>query len=267
MSSDGAAGGVHAPGPQRPTRSSALLDSRADEYAEILRECLPPDLQPLIPYFAYPDRLSVLATMLDNHFTDVPGKVLNVGCGPFATEFFVLPLRPHQIVSFDYTRGFVPAHEALARRGHLADIEFLIGQRGHLADIEFLIGDATTLEFEPTSFDLVVMHDILYEPALDFERMLVKYDRYLRPGGLLYLTVLDRGTQWIWKLLSREKPHVRYSLAAVRSRVELAGYRVLDCQPASLQSRNRAKRSFQRLLWHAFGLANHYAIIARKAHA
>lgn len=254
MSSDGAVGGVRAPDPRRPARGGALLDSRAGEYAEILRGCLPRELQPLIPYFAYPDRLKVLAAMLAKHFNDVPGKVLNVGCGPFATEFFVLPLRPHRIVSFDYTRGFVPAHEALARRGHLTNIEFLIG-------------DATTLEFEPTSFDLVVMHDILYEPALDFERMLVKYDRYLRPGGLIYLTVLDRGTQWIWKLLSREKPHVRYSLAAVRSRVELAGYRVLDCQPASLQSRNRAKRSFQRLLWHAFGLANQYAILARKAHA
>lgn len=252
MSSESTVGSDHAPEPSRPARAGALLDPRAGEYAEILRACLPRELQPLVAYFANSDRLQVLASMLASHFTDVSGKVLNVGCGPFATEFFVLPLRAHQIVSFDYTQGFMPAHAALAARGHLAKVDFLIG-------------DATRLEFAPAAFDLILMHDVLYEPAMDFEHMLVKYDRYLRPGGLLYLTVLDRATEWIWKLLSQEKPHVRYSLPAVRSRLESAGYHVLDCEPASLQSPHWARRAFQRLLWHAFGLANQYAIVARKA--
>lgn len=252
MSSDDAVRGVRPPGPRQPARRGALLDDRAAEYAAILRGCLPPELQPLVTYFANADRLEILAAMLSDHFTEVPGTVLNVGCGPFATEFFVLPLRPHRIVSFDYTRGFMAAYPALARCGHLGKVDFLIG-------------DATRLEFAPASFDLILMHDVLYEPAMDFEYMLAKYDRYLRPGGLLYLTVLDRQTQWIWKLLSQEKPHVRYSLPVVRSRLEQAGFRVLDCQPASLHSPRRVKRWFQRFLWHAFGLANQYAIIARKA--
>lgn len=254
MSSEGGVAGEGASGRRPHPPGGAGLDSRSAEYARILRDCLPPQLQPLAGFFSYPDRLKVLAALLAKHLAARPGNVLNVGCGPFATEFFVLPLRPHRIVSFDYTRGFVPVYLALTRRGHLANTEFLIG-------------DAMALEFRPASFDLIVMHDLLYEPALDFERMLVKYDRYLRPGGLLYLTVLDRGTRWIWKLLAREKPHVRYSLPAVRSRFERAGYRVLDCLPASLEAPGRTNRAFKRVLWSAFRLANHHALIARKAAA
>lgn len=252
MSSDRAINSDQASAPGQAVRGAALLDPRAGEYAQILRECLPRELQPLIAYFANSGRLQVLAAMLAVHFTEVAGMVLNVGCGPFATEFFVLPLRAHRIISFDYTRGFVPAYAALTRRGHIGKVDFLIG-------------DATKLEFAPASFDLVLMHDVLYEPAMDFDHMVVKYDRYLRPGGLLYLTVLGRGTQWIWKLLSQEKPHVRYSLAAVRTRLEQEGFEVLDCQPASLHSPSLLKRAFQRFLWHAFGLANQYAFIARKS--
>lgn len=222
------------------------------EYASILRECLPENLKHFEKFFADPRRLQVMSALLQAHFTAAPGWVLNIGCGPFATELFVAPLRQHRIVSFDYTPGFAPAYPALRNRGHLSNVNFFIG-------------DARSAEFAPESFDLIIMQDLLYEPALDFSWLFQKYDRYLRPGGLLFLTVLDMRTRRLWKLLGREKRYRRYDIPAVLLEIQDRDYQILDCVPNSLSPRGPLNWVFKQVLWRGFGLANEHAVLARKA--
>lgn len=230
------------------------IDPRVDEYASILRESLKGDFRQFVEFFADPRRLEAMARLLSRHFAGPPGHVLNVGCGPFATEFFAQPLHRHSVVSFDYTRAFAPISSALRARGHVANIRFFIG-------------NVHSAEFAPEKFDLIIMHDLLYEPMLDLSLLFRKYDRFLRPGGLFFLTVLDMRTRLLWKLLGREKPRKRYEIPAVLAEVRACGYQVLDCVPWSLRAAGRLNQVFKQLLWHAFGLANEYAILARKASA
>lgn len=228
------------------------LDSRCDEYASILRQCLAPDLRHFITFFSDTRRLRVMAQMLQRHLTGLtPGRVLNIGCGPFATEYFVRCLHAHGIVSFDYTAGFAPAYAALKARGHLGNTCFMIA-------------DALTVEFRPQSFCAIIMHDILYEPALDAARLIARFDGSLRPGGLVFLSVQDMRTRWIWRLAGRERAYKRYELPAVQALLRAQGYEVLECRPSSLETRGRLNQTFRKLLWHVFGLANQHAIIARK---
>ena len=232
-------------------RADDGIEPRAGEYAQALRESLGEDLQCFVQVFAETRRVKSVAQLLARHFDGPAGWVLNVGCGPFATEFFVQALHRHRIVSFDYTRGFAPAYRALR-------------QRGHLANTLFFFGNALSAEFEPESFDLIIMHDLLFMPTLSLDVLLPKYDRYLRPGGLLFLTVLDVRTRWIWKLLGREKTYKRYAIPAVRALLETHGYRLLDCVPSALETKGWLNQMFRRMLWHGFGLSNQYAILARK---
>jgi len=240
------------------TRRQALtidgIDPRADEYASILRESLKNDFRQFVDFFADPRRLKAMAQLLQAYFAAPQGWVLNVGCGPFATEFFVQSLHRHSVVSFDYTRAFAPIYSALRARGHLANTSFFIG-------------NVLSTEFAPETFDLIIMHDLLYEPMLDLSLLFRKYDRFLRPGGFFFLTVLDMRTRWLWKLLGREKPCKRYEIPAVLAEIRACGYQVLDCVPWSLQARGRLNQVFKQLLWRGFGLANEHAILARKAPA
>lgn len=228
------------------------IDSRVDEYALVLDEHLRGDFRKFANFFSDPLRLKVLAQLLSRHLDGTPGQVLNVGCGPLATEYFVRPLHRHRIVSFDYTPEFASVYPALRARGYLANTTFFVG-------------DAVAVEFAPETFDLIVMHDLLYEPTLDWPTLFPKYDRFLRRGGLIFLTVLNVRTRGLWRMFGREKPRKRYEIPAILAGIRSRGYQVLACVPCSLESRGPLNQAFKQLLWKVFGLANEYAILARKA--
>ncbi len=230
------------------------IDPRVEEYSSTLRENLNGDFLRFIDFFADPRRLKAMAQLLSRHFVGPPGQVLNAGCGPFATEFFVQLLHRHRVVSFDYTRAFAPIYPALRARGHLANTSFFIG-------------NVLSTEFVSEVFDLIIMHDLLYEPMLEWSVLFQKYDRFLRRGGLFFLTVLDMRTRGLWRLLGHEKPYRRYEIPAVLKGIRARGYQVLECVPCSLESRDRLNQAFRQLLWHVFGLANEHAILARKTAA
>lgn len=234
-----------------PPSSDDGIEPRVGVYEEALRESLGPNLRPFAAYYADARRVRTLANLLARHFHGRTGPVLNVACGAFSIEYLVLALRHHDIVSFDYTRGFAPAYRALR-------------ERGELANTLFFIGDARLVEFQPDSFDLVIMNDLLYEPLLSLDTLVPKYDRYLRPGGLLFLTVVDVRTRWIWKALGRGQPFRRYAIPAVLALLHEHGYRVLDCVPSALDSQRRLGRLFRRALWNGFRLSNEWAIVAAK---
>lgn len=222
-------------------------------YRDVLRESLPPSLAPLIPFFCDLTRLHTLAAMLDKWLDTGPGgrstRVLNVGCGPLASELFVAALRDRRIVSFDYTPAFVATGQRLQAEGLLPGVE--IAQ-----------GDAMTASFAPAHFDAVILHDVLYEQALDLADLLPRYRRFLAPGGLLYLDFMNMRVRWLWRLLGREKAYRRYEPDAVVALLACNGFAVLEQCPVRPQ-RGLVKRVVHGLL-RGIGESNAFAVAARR---
>ncbi len=221
-------------------------------YVDVLRQTLPPSLTPLVQFFADLTRLRTLAAMLDLWLDAGPcgraTRVLNIGCGPLASELFIARLRDRRIVSFDYTPAFVAVGLRLQAEGRLADVE--IAQ-----------GDAMTAVFAPASFDALILHDVLYEQALDLADILPRYRPCLAPEGLLYLDFMNLRVRWLWRLLGREKAYRRYDPAEVDALLRRNGFTILERRPV------RPQRGLMKRLLHGVlgmvGESNAFAIAAR----
>ncbi len=219
------------------------------DYRRLLNAHLSSDLAALVDFFCNLRRLSLLTRFLQAHCKGAAARVLNVGCGPFAVECFAAPLTDSKFVSFDYTPGFAPLYEAMR-------------VRGKLPQTSFFVGSATDAEFEPASFDLVLMHDLLYEPALDAPNLLRRYHAYLKPGGFLFFDVMDLRIRRLWTFLGKEVGHKRYDLSALRTDLN-THYEIVDCAPY-LGVKGPLDALFRRVLWHVFGLANNFAFLIRR---
>lgn len=220
-----------------------------DAYVSKLRRGLPESFQPFAAFFGNLERLATLAAMLDGRL----GKdalTLNVGCGPFAAEIFVPALQGGRVVSFDYTAEFAPFLHAFR-----AD--------GHLANTLFLRADALTVAFRPASFDAILIHDVLYETGLDLGALLARHVPALKPGGLVYLDVMDTRLGRLWRLLGKERDYRRYRLDDVTATLEAHGLRLVETRPA-IGARRGPVRLAHQALWRATGLSNAVGMIAEK---
>jgi len=239
--------------PDAPARGVVADPALNARYRDLLRQSLPPSLAPMIPFFCDLTRLHTLAAMLDRWLDAGPNgraeQVLNVGCGPLASELFVAALRGRRIASFDYTPAFVAAGERLQAAGLLPGVE--IAQ-----------GDAMTATFAPARFDAVILHDVLYERALDLGELLPRYRRFLAPGGLLYLDFMNLRVRWLWRLLGREKAYRRYAPADVAALLARNGFTMLERRPVRPQ-RGLMKHVVHGLL-SVIGESNAFAVAARR---
>ena len=219
-------------------------------YEKILTENLPESFTQFADFFAGTQRLLSLAAMLDDHVTGLGHQVLNVGSGPFATEIFVQALDGQNIVSLDYTPEFAPFHA-------------LFRAEGHLSQTRFKQADIMQEVFEAEAYDLIVLHDILYEHALDLEAVISRLLPSLKPGGLLFLDFVNSRTGWIWALFGRGNKFKRYDPADVRAFLHRNGLDIVEWRPThgakSLSA--RAIHAFLKI----FGASNNYAVLARKS--
>lgn len=81
--------------------------------------------------------------------------------------------------SFSYYRGVDASSEAIA-----------LAEKRHTHKVEFEIGDVQSYEFQD-DFDLVVFEESLYYVPFFRHRLLNRYARRLRPGGVFVVTVAD----------------------------------------------------------------------------
>ncbi len=219
-------------------------------YERLLQKNLPPAFSAFSGFFASPHRLRVLGAMLERHYSRSDGRILNIGCGPFASEIFLSALQGRHVTAVDYTAEFAPFRD-------------LFRQDGHLSRLDFRLGDVMEIAFEPGAYDLVILHDILYERALKMQALINRLDGALRPGGLLFLDFVNSQTGWLWKALGRGDLFQRYHPKQVRAILRQAGFEILDWRPANA-STGLAGRALHRLLNDGFGISNRYALIARK---
>lgn len=222
-------------------------------YRDLLQGALPPDLRPLAPFFADLSRLDTLAALLDKHLDHGPRgraeRVLNLGCGPMASELFCGALHGRKIVSVDYTPAFVAFGKQLQAMGLLPEVMILQA-------------DAMTAEWPDGWFDAILLHDIMYEDALNLHLLLPRLSRFLAPGGLVVLDVMDARLHWLWKLMGREHAYRRYTLAEVRQAIRASG--MTEIAQVAVPPRAGLARQTLYLALRAFGLSNAVAFVARR---
>lgn len=225
-------------------------DAYRPRYRAILRANLPPDLQGFDTFFANGYRLSTLGRLLARHLPPGEGPVLNLGCGPFASEIFVGALQGRPVFAVDYERSFAPFYGLFRREGVLPQVTFALG-------------NVETIAFAPGRFAALLMHDLLYESALDLDRLLARHAAALVPGGLLYCDVMSTRTRRLWTLLGRERGYRRYGKDEVQAVLARHGFTTLECIP-SIGSPSRLVRAGEGALWRVTGLSNATALVARR---
>lgn len=123
-------------------------------------------------YLSEYERGRSVMELLRSYAPDVQGlRVLDVGCGDAGVPiaFAEAGAEAHGIEPFEpsVTRGRVRAEE-------------------HGVQVDLRTGVGESLPYEPASFDLVLLDNVL-EHVQDRERTLDEIQRVLRPGGILYL--------------------------------------------------------------------------------
>lgn len=249
MSSDNVASTAKTTAPA-PQEDMLVNINYLPRYQSVLREHLPSELKAFAPFFANLNRLCTMTALLERHVGDTSRTILNAGCGPFAAEIFSVSFQNRRVSSFDYTKGF-------------GDLYPVLRQEGHLATTHFVRGDANTIVYPLQSSDLIVFHDIFYEPALNVPDVLARFKTFLRPGGHIYLDYMNQSTAWLWRLLGKERQYKRYTTAQIRTALEENGFEILELQRSS-GTNSRVVKLFNHVLWTVFRTSNAFALVARK---
>lgn len=218
------------------------------QYEKTLADNLPPSFTQFADFFAGTQRLTTLGAMFADHITQTGLDVLNVGSGPFATEIFVKAMAEQSILAVDYTPEFEPFHALFQRDGHLQNTTFLRA-------------DINNEDFGTNRFDLIILHDILYESALDMASVITKLKATLKPGGMIFFDFVNARTAWIWTLLGRRTQFRRYDPRVVGEFLADAGFVIVDWRPTH-GAKSLSARTVHRTLRLA-GAANNYAVLAR----
>jgi len=215
-------------------------------YEQVLAENLPENFMQFADFFSGTQRLHTLGSICATHVTRKGLTILNVGSGPFATEIFVEALQDQTVVALDYTPEFEPFHA-------------LFQQEGYLEGTSFLRSDVMTEEFDEAQFDLIILHDILYEQALDMEAVISRLSLFLKPGGMVFFDFVNTRTAWIWRMLGKPNRFRRYDPRRVKSFLSRSGFEIMEWRPT-----HGAKNPVVRMM-HAtlrlFGVSNNYAVL------
>ncbi|MFT6556363.1 class I SAM-dependent methyltransferase [Sneathiella sp.] len=223
-----------------------------DRYADILQANLPNKFSDFDRFFSGTQRLETLAAILKRHIQEDGLTVLNVGSGPFATELFVERLQKQQVQSIDYTPEFAPFYQLLLNEGYIANTSF-----------EQV--DVMEVEFPQKAFDLIIIHDVLFEKALEMETLITRLSPFLKPGGYLYFDFINSRTQWVKRLFGRHDQFRYYDPVKVKGFVTHAGFEIL-----SFEATRKAHSWPIRVLHHALqilsrGSGNYSVLVQSKS--
>lgn len=201
-----------------------------------------------IEFFVNPARF----TLMKHVIGDVLGRdgvsILNVASGPFAFEHYAAT-ETACIQSFDFDARLKALHRDLMSEGLIANCDFEI-----LNIAEFTAGP---------QFDLVIVNDLFYAPALDFFALFGELAASVAPGGLLYFDIQDRRAEPVWRLFGKGGRTRRYNLSEVRRHLSNAGFDIVTVAP-SLGIKGGLDHRLRKLLWVMLGIANNSVFVARR---
>lgn len=121
--------------------------------------------------------------MLEKHLTS-RCKILTIGCGA-GREAFALAREGHYVTGADFVEPFIRVANKIAEEKHLS--------------VPFTVMSATHLGFKKDTFDSCTMLTQLISNIPKAENRLKALQdvrHVLKPGGLLFITVLSRHATW-----------------------------------------------------------------------
>lgn len=127
----------------------------------------------------------------------------------------------------------VPATVALAEAFQVTGVDISEPQleraRRNVPSATFIHGDMATVEFAAASFDAVTaFHSLSHLPREEHAALLARIWRWLRPAGLLLVTMSARGTaDWTGEWLGTEMFFSGFDAAENRRLVQAAGFELL----------------------------------------
>lgn len=156
-------------------------------------------------YWWHRARQSIVTRLLGRYLSELPGRILDVGCGTGATSAAIAKGTP--------LLGIDLGPEAVA------------SARGRGLEVAQM--DATSIGARSESFGLVVALDVL-EHLDDPAAAAREFRRALRPGGRLLVTV--PAYQWLWSSHDVALGHRRrYTRSPLRDLLTSAGFEVDLC--------------------------------------
>jgi ubiquinone/menaquinone biosynthesis C-methylase UbiE len=151
--------------------------------------------------------------LFKNYKSDNATNVLELGCGAgYGTRNILQSIQPKRLIATDYDLDLVEFARRNTRE-YMGDI-----------DVDFCQADATNLQYDDNSFDIVVSIGILHH-ILNYKEALGEMFRVLKPGGVLLLEeVMKEAHFWpIGKLLV---PAVLFNDSEFIGAVEEQGFSV-----------------------------------------
>lgn len=174
------------------TRPMAIeTDLANSQHYEVSTSVLQASLGPRMKYSCclYPKgsetlgqaEVEMLKTYIDKAGLKDGMKILDLGCGWGSGAIFFAEMLPKsQIVAFSNSRT------------QKTYIDNLCKEKG-LTNVQVITGNVVDYEFEPASFDRVVSIE-LFEHMKNYELLMAKVSRALKPGGKLFVHIFAHKT-------------------------------------------------------------------------
>jgi len=234
-----------------PARSSPWFRRGADEirYAELLHSHLRQSPKREIDFFINAHRFNILQASIGSDLSRPDRRVLNVGCGPFALEFYLAPQA--SIQGYDIDPRLASLHRELVATGLIPASRFDV---------------ADALAYLPQErYDLVVINDLLYAKAFDFFSLLPRFANTLTSRGRLYFDLLDARAGPIWRAFGKDDRYRRYHLPDVVAALDDHGLEIERTVP-SLGIHGGLDSLARTVLWRTARIANNVIfVVSRKS--
>lgn len=225
------------------------LDEREERYRRLLLKHLAGRPVDEILFFVNRRRFAILDGAVGDILRTPGARVLNLASGPFALELYLKGRKAH-VHSIDIDPALPSLHDAMIANG-------LIEQSTY--------EESDVVCHKPSGqFDLVIINDLLYDRAIDFDTVFARYRSHVKPGGVLYFDILDRRAGPLWQAFGKDSRYRRYDMAAVRDKLVGAGFKI-EAEVPSLGIKGGIDRLVRNILWRGFRVANNIIFKIRRS--
>lgn len=220
-----------------------------EAFLEILNRHMTDLPEKEIRFFVNEKRFKLMRALIGTELENSVGSILNVACGPFAFENYAPFDKKTEIDGFDMNPLLGGILDDLKQHPQFQNITY-----------ECTSAEAFTIK---KKYDLVLINDLFYHKMVDFEALIGKFSRQVKPNGLIYFDILDKRSEWLWRALGKDDQFIRYDLSAVGKKLEDLGFKIESVSPA-LGIGGIVDFTIRAFLYRSMRLANNFVFVARK---
>jgi len=220
-----------------------------DAYLEILRRHMSDLPEGEIRFFVNRKRFRLMRALIGDQLENEVTSILNVASGPFAFENYAHYRSDAQIDSFDMNPDLQGVYEDLQKTAAFSNVKF----------------ECKSAETFHTSkqYDLVLINDLFYYHAVDFDLLIESFVDRLKPNGILYFDILDKRSERLWQFFGKDSQFVRYDLEKISEKLRSLGLEIESVTPA-LGIGGIVDFTMRSALYRTLRLANNFVFVSRK---